>query len=185
MKQKRHYAKPGTGQRPDPPAIERQSASHIVATIVTSVCFVLLAIWLISGQREASGPTAMAERSATSVASPWVVGMRRSDGLRIIVTGREDAAAVLDPKQFADPRVRHGYWIATQIPTVLNKLYCWCGCENRGEHRSNLQCFEDKMAADCWVCLGTAETAYDMRQRGVTDAAKIQASVDTIWQPKR
>lgn len=41
------------------------------------------------------------------------------------------------------------------------------------------------MANDCPVCLGTAETAYEMSQKGITDAAKIQAAVDAIWAPKR
>lgn len=114
----------------------------------------------------------------------WSVGQLRSDGLRIVVTGRSDASHVLDPNRFSQPDVRHGYWIATQIPALLNQLYCWCGCENRGQHRSNLQCFEDTMATDCRVCLGTAEIAYKLRQQGVTDPAKIQAAVDAAWQPR-
>lgn len=185
MKQKHHRANRDTDadRRSNPPTAGLQSMSHVVVGILTTVFVVLLAMWLIPGQRTA-GPTARSERSAASAPSPWTVGTLRSDGLRIIVSGREGASAVLDPKQFSEPEVRHGYWIATQIPTVLNKLYCWCGCENRGEHRSNLQCFEDQMAADCRVCLGTAETAFEMSQKGVTDAAKIQAAVDAVWQPK-
>ncbi|MBU7440625.1 hypothetical protein A8H39_03840 [Paraburkholderia fungorum] len=110
--------------------------------------------------------------------------MLRPDGLRIIPSGRSDASHVLDPAQFSDKAVRHSYWVATQIPAVLNRLYCWCGCENRGVHRSNLQCFEDKMAVDCAVCQGTAEIAYQMTQNGVRDAGKIQAAVDAKWAPK-
>ncbi|WP_053293374.1 PCYCGC motif-containing (lipo)protein [Burkholderia pseudomallei] len=114
----------------------------------------------------------------------WRVGMLRPDGLRIISSGVSDASHVLNPVQFPDKAVRHAYWVAAQIPATLNKLYCWCGCENRGEHRSNLQCFEDKMAVSCPVCQGTAEIAYQMTQAGVRDAAKIQAAVDAKWAPK-
>ena len=110
--------------------------------------------------------------------------MLRPDGLRIVVTGRNDASKVLDPQRFSQAEVRHGYWVARQVPALLNKLYCWCGCENRGEHRSNLQCFEDAMAVDCRVCLGTAEIAYAMSQKGIRDAARIQAAVDIVWQPR-
>lgn len=117
-------------------------------------------------------------------ASDWHVGMLRADGLRIVPSGRSDASHVLNPNQFTDKNVRHAYWVATQIPAVLNKLYCWCGCENRGIHRSNLQCFEDKMAVTCEVCQGTAEIAWRMTQAGVTDAGKIQAAVDARWGPK-
>lgn len=90
---------------------------------------------------------------------------------------------VLDPARFADDKVRHAYWIATQIPDVLNQLYCWCGCEKRGVHRSNLQCFEDEMGVKCDVCQGTAEIAYALVQGGVLDSAQIQAAVDAKWGP--
>lgn len=108
----------------------------------------------------------------------WTVGELRPDGLRLIPSGRSDAAAVLNPARFADSSVRHAYWVATQIPEVLNQLYCWCGCENRGVHRSNLQCFEDQMAVNCDVCQGTAEIAYGLVQQGITDAGTIQAAVE-------
>lgn len=110
----------------------------------------------------------------------WTVGQLREDGLRIIPSGRSDASAVLDPDQFGG-QTRRAYRIARQIPEVLNQLYCWCGCENRGVHRSNLGCFEDLMGVNCDVCQGTALIAYEMVQRGVTDAAEIQAAVDAVW----
>ena len=113
----------------------------------------------------------------------WHVGMLRPDGLRIIPSGRSNASHVLNPNQFADNDVGHSYWVATQIPATLNKLYCWCGCENRGVHRSNLQCFEDQMAVTCAVCQGTAEIAWRMTQADVHDAGKIQAAVDMKWAP--
>lgn len=113
----------------------------------------------------------------------WSVGERRPNGLRIIPTGRSDASRVLDPAQFSDPEVHRAYAIAQEIPEVLNQLYCWCGCENRGIHRSNLGCFEDEMSVNCAVCRGTAEIAYALTQRGVTDAGRIQAAVDERWAP--
>lgn len=127
---------------------------------------------------------ATAPASMTNASSTWRVGMLRPNGLRIIPSGRNDASRVLAPEQFSDPETRHAYWVATQIPATLNQLYCWCGCENTGQHRSNLQCFEDKMAVSCAVCRGTAEIAFDMTRKGVTDAGRIQATVDTKWAPK-
>jgi hypothetical protein len=55
--------------------------------------------------------------------SPWRVGMLRPNGLRIIPNGRTDASRVLNPAQFTDPGTRHAYWVATQIPATLNRLY--------------------------------------------------------------
>lgn len=129
----------------------------------------------------AIGEAGLQEQVHTMAA--WHVGMLRPDGLRIIPSGPSDASHVLNPNQFADRDVRHAYWVATQIPATLNKLYCWCGCENRGVHRSNLQCFEDQKAVTCAVCQGTADIAYEMTQAGVQDAAKIQAAVDAKWAP--
>ena len=124
-------------------------------------------------------PAAMQES-----ASDWQVGQLRPNGLRIKPSGRSDASKVLGPEQFVRSEVKRAYAIAHKIPATINKLYCWCGCENRGVHRSNLGCFEDEMAVNCDVCRGTAEIAYEMTQDGVTDAGKIQAAVDMEWGPE-
>ncbi|WP_259461573.1 PCYCGC domain-containing protein [Paraburkholderia fungorum] len=161
----------------------RLLALLFLAFAVFPAIFALLP--LITRQRLLRLATSKPDLSTAPASQPaWQVGMLRPDGLRIIPGGRSDASHVLDPAQFSDKAVRHSYWVATQIPAVLNKLYCWCGCENRGVHRSNLQCFEDKMAVDCAVCQGTAEIAYQMTQSGVRDAGKIQAAVDAKWAPK-
>lgn len=156
----------------------------VVAPALTVACAFVLAIWFAPISKTARTEST-AQTAAPTDASGWKVGMLRPAGLRIIVTGRDDASKVLDAEQFSRPEVRRGYRIAMQIPAVLNQLYCWCGCENRGIHRSNLQCFEDRMAEDCPVCLGTAEIAYDMTRNGIADAARIQAAVDVHWGPNR
>ena len=78
---------------------------------------------------------------------------------------------MLEPAQFSNPEVHRVYWIASKTPTTLNKLHCWCGCENRGVHRSSLAHLEDTLATRCAVCRGTAEIAYQMVQKGVTERA--------------
>ncbi|MEO7243748.1 MAG: PCYCGC motif-containing (lipo)protein [Rubrivivax sp.] len=160
--------------RISPRALLAAMAVLVVAALVT---------WFVPTPRTAN--TDATQASAPPDPSGWKVGMLRADGLRIVVSGRDDASAVLDAEQFSRAEVRNGYRIAAKIPALLNRLYCWCGCENRGEHRSNLQCFEDGMAEDCVVCLGTAETAYEMSEKGITDPAKIQAAVDVHWAPGR
>jgi hypothetical protein len=150
----------------------------VVAAAVMLACITLIAIWLIPERRD---DRALTPAAVEASGKAWRVGMLRPDGLRLVATGRADASQVLDPERFAQPDVKRGYWIATQIPSLLNQLYCWCGCEDRGEHRSSLQCFEDTMATDCPVCLGTAEIAYEMSQNGIDDPAAIQAAVDRVW----
>lgn len=135
----------------------------------------------------AGHPAHAAAPALAAVSAPsdttWTVGELRPDGLRIVPSGRTDAAEVLDPDRFQRPEVREAYRIASAIPETLNQLYCWCGCENRGIHRSNLACFEDEMGVNCDVCRGTAEIAWEMTQRGETDPAAIQAAVDAKWAP--
>ncbi|USU14659.1 PCYCGC domain-containing protein [Paraburkholderia fungorum] len=159
---------------------------HLLFLLALIVAIPLVVVWgpaLVRYETASAvkteGPSGQAQQT-----SAWRVGMLRPDGLRIIPGGRSDASHVLNPNQFADKDVRHAYWVATQIPASLNKLYCWCGCENRGVHRSNLQCFEDQMAVTCAVCRGTAEIAYQMKQAGVQDAGRVQAAVDAKWAPK-
>lgn len=130
-------------------------------------------------------PTPAGAEASAQDTSDWSVGELRPNGLRIKPSGRSDASAVLNPGQFSTSTVQQAYTFAQQIPETLNKLYCWCGCENRGVHRANLACFEDRMAVHCGVCRGTAEIAYRMTQQGVTDAGKIQAAVDEQFAPEQ
>lgn len=178
-----------SGHAPRSSAIARPGTARnavLASLAVLAVVGVVAAVsWLHpTPLRDAKGDVAPAEAPSAD-ASGWRVGMLRADGLRIVVSGRSDASAVLDADQFSRAEVRRGYRIAAKIPALLNQLYCWCGCENRGVHRSNLQCFEDRMAEDCAVCLGTAEIASEMSEKGIADAAKIQAAVDVRWGPRR
>ncbi|KVK86410.1 hypothetical protein WJ47_05800 [Burkholderia ubonensis] len=163
-----------------------KSKWHLLSLLVLVIAIPTTMVWGPLFVHKVAGSVAGATATPNAVRDipGWRVGMLRPDGLRIIPSGVSDASRVLDPTQFSDKAVQHAYWVATQIPVVLNKLYCWCGCENRGEHRSNLQCFEDRMAVSCAVCQGTAEIAYQMTEAGIQDAAKIQAAVDAKWAPK-
>ena len=108
-------------------------------------------------------------------------GELNAQGLRVSGEGRSDASAVTPPGFFSQPRVKAGYEIAQKIPETLNQLYCWCGCIERIGHRSALECFESEHAAHCDVCLGTAEIAWEMTRKGITDPAEIQKAVDARY----
>lgn len=108
-------------------------------------------------------------------------GDLNAQGLRVSGEGRSDASAVAAPEQFEHPRVKAGYAVAQKIPETLNQLYCWCGCIERMGHRSALECFESDHAKNCDVCLGTAEIAWEMTQKGITDPAEIQKAVDVRY----
>jgi hypothetical protein len=155
------------------PCSPLQHVPYFVSIVLSLLCL----LGVVEARAQDSG--AKSDKETTN----WTVGDLRPDGLRIKPSGRADASAVLDPQQFSSSAVRRAYRIAEKIPATLNKLYCWCGCENRGVHRSNLACFEDTMARRCAVCRGTAEIAHRMARKGVTDAGQTQAAIDEEWGP--
>ena len=104
-------------------------------------------------------------------------GDLNAQGLRVSGEGRSDASHVTPPEFFEHPRVREAYAISQRIPETMNHLYCWCGCIERGM-RSALECFESNHGAACDICIRTAEIAWEMTQRGVTDPGEIQRAVD-------
>jgi hypothetical protein len=82
--------------------------------------------------------------------------------LRLILSGRDDAGAVLEPQQFEReeaPRLL----LADSCPAEQAVLL-----RARTGRHPNLQCFEDKMAQDCAVCLSTAGVAYNMSRKAST-----------------
>lgn len=103
-----------------------------------------------------------------------------AQGLRVSGEGRADATRVLPAARFRDPRIQTAYRLAAQLPGTLNRLYCWCGCIERGM-RSNLECFESEHGATCEACLAGAEIAWEMQQRGVTEPAAIQRVLDARY----
>ncbi len=107
-----------------------------------------------------------------------------AERLRVTGGGRADASRVVSAALFPDPRVQRAYRIAAAIPETLNKLYCWCGCIEGGM-RSNLECFESEHAANCEVCLAGADVGWELRQKGVTDPAKVQQALDARYAPQR
>lgn len=104
---------------------------------------------------------------------------RSSAAGRVTGAGRSDASHVLHAADVRTPRAHEAYEIAARIPDTLNRLYCWCGCDvGAAQHRSNLACFEDEHGQFCETCIGTAEIAWQMVRRGITDPARIQQAVD-------
>lgn len=75
------------------------------------------------------------------------------------------AARVL-PADSVGERGREVYTMAARIPGLLDGLYCYCDCHERDGLRSLLECFENRMASTCGICLGQARLAYEMHDRG-------------------
>ena len=83
--------------------------------------------------------------------------------------------AMLEPETFTHPQVRHAYVIAKQMPDVLAQQPCYCYCKRRG-HRSLLDCFATKHAADCDICVREAIFAKQEREKGKS-ASEIRTEI--------
>lgn len=54
--------------------------------------------------------------------------------------------ATLSPALFTGKTAR-AYKAAQEIPQVLSKIFCYCGCDLSAGHKNNLDCFRDEHAS--------------------------------------
>lgn len=81
------------------------------------------------------------------------------------------------PSKLFVGRVRSAYAVAKAIPNVVDKLYCYCQCQENMGHKSLLSCYADTHAANCNVCLTEVEMAAKMTDKGLCPA-EIQKAID-------
>lgn len=84
------------------------------------------------------------------------------------------------PSSFTNRFVAAAYSAANEIPEVLAQQPCYCYCKRRG-HRSLLDCFATKHAADCDICVREAIFAQREHKLGKS-AEQIRAEImDGAW----
>jgi hypothetical protein len=81
--------------------------------------------------------------------------------------------ATLSPREFNDPVVRTCYTMASKIEDTLYQLPCYCFCWKMIGHKSLLDCYLSKHAAECKWCQQEAIYAYIHLREGET-AAQIR-----------
>jgi hypothetical protein len=86
------------------------------------------------------------------------------------------AGMVLDAQQFTG-KVATSYAAAKEIPDVLCKLFCYCGCDKMDKHTTLLECFVSEHTKGCLVCQDEAIEALRMKKEGKT-ISEIQHSID-------
>lgn len=84
--------------------------------------------------------------------------------------------AVLPAGQFFG-QAAVGYQAAQQCPEIIEKLFCYCGCDETDQHTSLLDCFTTTHGADCQICTDEAVIAARMKKEGQS-IAEIQKAVD-------
>jgi hypothetical protein len=84
------------------------------------------------------------------------------------------------PSSFTNKFVVAAYSAANEIPEVLAQQPCFCYCKRRG-HRSLLDCFATKHAADCDICVREAIFALQEHKQGKS-AEQIRTEImDGAW----
>lgn len=84
------------------------------------------------------------------------------------------------PSSFTNKFVVAAYSAANEIPEVLAQQPCYCYCKRRG-HRSLLDCFATKHAADCDICV--REAIFAQREHKLRKSAEqIRTEImDGAW----
>ncbi|HEY3172848.1 MAG TPA: CYCXC family (seleno)protein [Thermoanaerobaculia bacterium] len=98
-----------------------------------------------------------------------------------------ERGAVLDPALFTDTRiyeaeVRPAYEVARKYPATLDRLHCFCECQESMIHRHKtlLTCFTSKHAAGCGICMNEAILAGELKDKGLADD-QIENTVESVF----
>jgi hypothetical protein len=91
----------------------------------------------------------------------------------------------LDPARFAkgfEPEVAPAYEVARKYPETLDRLHCFCECQESPvfRHKTLLTCFTDEHAAGCGICLKEALMAADLKGRGASDE-EVELTVESVF----
>ena len=78
---------------------------------------------------------------------------------------------------------RPSYAAASKYPHTVDKLHCFCGCEESPNlhHKTLLTCFTSLHATGCEICQGEANMAARMKAEGSTDE-EVKGVVEAIYQ---
>jgi len=93
---------------------------------------------------------------------------------------------ILPAKLFADPRfdkeVVPAYEAARKYPATLDRLHCFCECQESMAHRHKtlLTCFTSNHAAGCGICLREALMAAELKEKGLPDD-QIENTVESVF----
>ncbi|WP_336788499.1 PCYCGC motif-containing (lipo)protein [Paenibacillus sp. MMO-177] len=89
------------------------------------------------------------------------------------------------------PVIQTAYSVAASVSEELPYIPCYCGCGESAGHKSNLNCFINKINDDgsvvwddhgtrCGVCMETAMTTAEMKKAGKS-LSEIRQTIDTMY----
>ena len=85
---------------------------------------------------------------ALGVGGYWWTSGREAAPVRGVkpATPRVPRPATLSPVLFTGYAAQ-GYQVAKEVPEVLERVMCYCGCDRNPGHQNNLDCFADDHGA--------------------------------------
>ncbi|MEO8347956.1 MAG: PCYCGC motif-containing (lipo)protein [Acidobacteriota bacterium] len=101
--------------------------------------------------------------------------------------GCAERAPILSSKLFTDltkyePEVAPAYEVARKYPQTLDRLHCFCECQESMTHRHKtlLTCFTTDHAAGCGICIREAILAGELKDKGLPDD-QIENTVESAF----
>ena len=98
-----------------------------------------------------------------------------------------ERGVILDPSLFADVRrfekeVKPAYEAALKYPQTLDRLHCFCECQESMMHRHKtlLTCFTSNHAAGCGICIREALLAAELKEKGLPDD-QVENAVESAF----
>lgn len=88
---------------------------------------------------------------------------------------------ILNPR-YIGGHAGQAYRAATEIPDVLDHLYCYCECETSVGHKSLKSCFTDLHGVHCGICQEQALMALRLHREGLS-LLEIRQRVDAAFLP--
>ena len=140
----------------------------------------LLAVAILIAAAAASAPAAGPKTSPKKAPPPPAAAAGNS------CTTCVERGPILPAKLFADPRfdpeVVPAYEAALKYPATMDRLHCFCECQESMTHRHKtlLTCYTSTHAAGCGICLKEALMAAELKEKGLSDD-QIENTVESVF----
>ena len=89
---------------------------------------------------------------------------------------------VLSPALFSGKQ-KLAYQYASEIPKVLDSLFCYCYCKKNHGHKTLLTCFTNMHGSKCSICMDEVIYAYELYQDGESLDAIVVAVDKKFYRP--
>ena len=91
---------------------------------------------------------------------------------------------ILSPALFSGKQ-KLAYQYASEIPKVIDSLFCYCYCKKNHNHKTLLTCFTSTHGSKCDVCMDEVIYAYGLYQDGQSLDDIVVAVDKKFYRPEK